>query len=128
MKKVIALIFSAALLLALSACGNGANQPEQRIAGRWESVAVGATEFQAMEFIPHSDDPQRGQVHLRMLSNEISGAYEITPGDEQHRLTITYTLTMFPTTREFSFAVEDDSLVLQEEGAAEGLAYRRSAE
>ena len=100
------------LLLTLAACGS-ADRPEQRIAGRWDST-TGATEFQAMEFVPNSDNPQRGQVTLHMLGNEISGEYKIAPGDEQHRLTITYTLMMFPTTREFFFAVEKDSLVLWE--------------
>lgn len=126
MKKIIAVFCALSLLmLTLAACGNGANRPEQRIAGRWESDA-GATEFQAMEFIPSSDNPQRGQVNLQMLSNEISGDYEITPGDEQHRLTITYTLMMFPTTREYYFTVEDDTLMLQK--GRTKVTYQRVAE
>ena len=126
MKKIIAVFGVLSLLtLMLAACGNRANRPEQRIAGRWESNA-GATEFQFMEFIPNSENPQRGQVNLRLLSNEISGEYEITTGDEQHRLTITYTLMMFPTTREFYFTVEDDTLVLQK--GRTRVTYRRVAE
>jgi len=125
MKKMTAVLCALSLLLALAACSSGANRPEQRIAGRWESD-VGATEFQTMEFIPNSDNPQRGQVNLRILGNEISGDYEIASGEEQHRLIITYTLMMFPTTREFTFALEDDTLVLHE-GVA-GVIYHRVAE
>jgi len=126
MKKMIAVSCALSLLmLTLAACGNGANRPEQRIAGRWKSDAS-ATEFQAMEFVPDSDNPQRGQVNLQVLSNEIKGEYEITPGDEQNRLTITYTLMMFPTTREFTFTVEEDTLVLRK--GRTRIIYQRVAE
>ena len=105
MRKSIAIFCALSLLmLTLVACGGGANRPEQLIAGRWEPD--GAAAFQAMEFSPHSGDMQRGQVHLSMMGNEISGEYEIAPGEEQHHLAITYTLTMFPATREFLFTIE----------------------
>ena len=124
MKKSIAAFCALFLLmLTLAACGGGASQPEQRIAGRWEPD--GSAPFQAIEFIPHSDDPQRGKVNLSMMGNEISGQYEITPGEEQQRLAITYTLAMFPTTRAFYFTVEDDVLVLQEEESSVSVTYRR---
>jgi hypothetical protein len=118
MRKSIAVFCVLSLLmLALVACGGGASRPEQLIAGRWEPD--GPAQFQSMEFIPHGGEPQRGRVNLRMLGNEISGEYQVTPGEEQHHLAITYTLTMFPTTREFFFTIEDDALELQEENAGE---------
>jgi len=127
MKKSIAIFCALSLLmLTLAACGGGADQAEQLIAGRWEPD--GAAPFQAMEFIPHGGNPQRGQVHLSMMGNEISGEYEIAPGEEQHRLVITYTLTMFPATREFLCTIEADALVVQEEGAPGSVTYRRAGD
>ena len=111
------------LMLTLVACGNSANGPKKLIAGRWESDSV--AQIQAMEFSPHKDDVQRGQVYLSMLGNEISGEYEIEQGEEQHQLTITYTLTMFPTTRKFIFTIESEALVLQEENSSVSINYRK---
>ena len=126
MKKIVA-VLCALLLLILAACDGGAKGPEKRIAGRWESTA-GTTEFQTMEFVPGEDNQQRGQVNLCILSNEISGEYEIVPGEEQHHLSISYTLMMLPTTREFYFTIEEDVLVLQSENASEGVSYKRAAD
>ena len=127
MKKSIAIFCALSLLmLALVTCGGGADRPEQLIAGRWEPD--GAAPFQAMEFSPNSNNPQRGQVHLSMMGNEIRGEYEIAPGEEQHRLTITYTLAMFPATRVFLFTIEGDTLVVQEEGAPGSVGYRRAGD
>ena len=125
MKKSIAIIFALSLLLlALAACGRS---PERQLAGRWE--ADGTAQFQVMEFIPHSDNPQRGRVNLRMLGNQVEGEYEIELGEdgEQLWLTITYTLAMFPTTREFYFAIEGDELVLRGEGDGAEVIYRRAS-
>ena len=120
-RKIIAAICALSLLaLAFAACGGKA---EQRIAGRWEPD--GPAQFQNIEFIPNGDKPQRGQVNLSMMGNEISGKYEIAPGDKQHRLTITYTLALLPTTREFLFTIKGDTLVLQEDKASASTTYRR---
>jgi len=122
MRKCIA-VFCVLSLLALVACGCEANRPEQLIAGRWE--AENSAQFQAMEFSPHGGDMQRGQVHLSMMGKEINGKYKIVPDEEQHRMTITYTLMMFPATRVFLFTLEGDALVLQEENSAVSVDYRR---
>ena len=124
MKKSIAIIFALSLLLlAFTACGRS---PERQLAGRWE--ADGTAQFQVMEFIPHNDNPQRGRVNLRMLGNQVEGEYEVTPGEdgEQHQLTITYTLAMFPTTQEFTFTVEGNTLTLQGERDDDVMAFQRA--
>ena len=126
MKKTIAAFCALSLLiLILASCGGGATPPEQLIAGRWESD--GPARLQVLEFSPYSDDPLCGQVQLSMMGNEISGEYEIAPGEERQRLTITYTLTLLPATRIFDFTIEDDALVLQEEKAPASVTYRRAA-
>ena len=125
MRKLFTVLCALALLmLALAACGSNANRPELLIAGHW--VPEGSAQFQAMEFVPNNDNPQSGKVRLSMMGNEISGTYDIVPGNEQHYLTITYTLTLFPTTKKFDFTVESDDLVLQEENAPASTTYRRS--
>jgi len=124
MKKVAAFFFALVLLMPIfAACGSKANRPEHLIAGRWEPE--GPTRFQSMDFIPDSGSPQRGRVDLRMMGNDISGEYEITPGDEQHKLTINYTLALLPATREFTFTIESDTLVLQEENSSASVNYRK---
>jgi hypothetical protein len=63
-----------------------------------------------------------------MMGNVVNGEYEITPGEEQHQLTITYTMALFPATRQFRFSIEGDTLVLQEKNADTGVTYRRVGE
>jgi len=125
MKKIVA-VFCVLSLLMLAACDSRENQIGKQIAGRWEGTA-GATEFQSMEFVPSNDNPLRGQINLRIYSNEISGEYEITPGEEQHLLSISYTLMMFPAARTFHFTIADDALTLQEEDSSASATYRRAA-
>jgi hypothetical protein len=111
------------LFFVFSACDGRATRPEQLIAGWW--VPDGSAQFQSIKFTPHGDDPQRGKVNLRMMGNEISGEYEITPGDEWNRLAVTYTLAILPTTRVFQFTIEDDVLVLQEGSVSASTIYHR---
>ena len=129
MKKCIALLCVAALFtLGLAACG-AASRPERLIAGQWEG-SLGPLEFQAMEFVPDPQNALRGQVKLALISNLISGSYEITPPEqrgEPAQLRITYTLGLLSTTRDFTFTVDQNTLVLQAEGSPISFTYTRSS-
>jgi len=125
MKKLLA-ILTACALLALAFAGCGAPKPQQLLAGKWQTSALGL-EFGAYEFVPDEDDPLRGTVNLGQLSGLIHGSYTVTPGkkDEPDRLSITYSVLMINYTRSYTFTVDESTLTLQEENSGVSLTYTR---
>ena len=126
MKKTLAILCLLAVLGGcLAACG--APKPEALLAGKWKA-SVATFEFNAFEFVPSQGDPRKGSVNIGMISNLVSGSYEVIPPeskDARSVVKITYTLLMISTTRSYFFTVDDTTLSLQEEGKSVTTTYTR---
>ena len=131
MKKILACVMALALLLAVAGgCTSANNKLGLQLAGKWEAN-LGPFEFKAMEFVPNEDEPMRGKVNLALISNLVSGNYEIVPGekkDDPDTIKITYTVFSISTTKPYHFTVTDEALTLTGEGNSTSLNYKRPVE
>ena len=126
MKKALAILCLAALLGGISAAC-GAPKPGALLAGKWKAGAA-SFEFQAFEFVPGADGPNKGTVNLGMISNLVGGSYEVVPAqskDARDVVRITYKLFMISTTRSYYFTVDGTTLTLQEESSGLTTTYAR---
>jgi len=125
MKKTLAALCLLALLGGcLAACG--APKPGANLVGKWNANAA-SFEFKALEFVPGEDGPGKGTVNI-LLGRLLGGSYEVIPAenkDARDMVKITYTLLLISRTRRYYFAVEGDTLTLQEEDSNVSLSFTR---